>query len=180
MDFSGGYVLPGHCADIRDVESGLQTTKVTRPKLDDLYRTLGKNPNQKGILNMKRLLIVSSLALIACLAGTVLRASAVEKKEAVKELRHIVMFKFSSEDAAREVSEAFVNLESEIDLIKGLEWGTNVSKEKLDKGLTHAFTLTFHSQEDLDAYIVHPAHKAFAGGLDGKVVDVCVFDYWAK
>jgi hypothetical protein len=129
---------------------------------------------------MKRLLLVSSLALIACLAGNVLRASAVEKKEAVKELRHIVMFKFSSEEAAKEVSEAFVNLEKEIDLIKGFEWGTNVSKENLDKGLTHAFTLTFHSQEDLDAYIVHEAHKGFVAKLDGKVADVCVFDYWTS
>lgn len=129
---------------------------------------------------MKRLLLVSSLALIACLAGTVLRASAVEKKESVKELRHIVMFKFSSEEAAKEISEAFVNLETEIDLIKGFEWGTNVSKENLDKGLTHAFTLTFHSQEDLDAYIVHEAHKRFVANLGDKVADVCVFDYWTN
>lgn len=129
---------------------------------------------------MKRLLLVSSLALIACLAGTVLRASAVEKKEAVKELRHIVMFKFSSEEAAKEISEAFVNLEKEIDLIKGFEWGTNVSNENLDKGLTHAFTLTFHSQEDLDAYIVHEAHKGFVAKLGDKVADVCVFDYWTN
>lgn len=129
---------------------------------------------------MKNLLIVSCIALVACLAGSVLRASAVEEKASVKELRHIVMFKYSSEEAAKEVSAAFVNLKNEIDLIKGFEWGTNVSKENLDKGLTHAYTLTFHSQEDLDAYIVHPAHKAFAGNLGNKVTDVCVFDYWAQ
>jgi hypothetical protein len=129
---------------------------------------------------MKRLLIVMTVALVACLAGSTLRANAVEKKEPMKELRHIVMFKFSSEDAATEVSAAFLNLKKDIDLIKGFEWGTNVSKEKLDKGLTHAFTLTFHSQEDLDAYIVHPAHKAFASSLGDKVSDVCVFDYWAQ
>lgn len=129
---------------------------------------------------MKQLLIVSSIALIACLAGSVMGVSAVEKKEDVKELRHIVMFKFSSEEAAKEVTADFLKLGKEIDLIKGFEWGTNVSKEKLDKGLTHAYTLTFHSQEDLDAYIVHPAHKAFASGLGDRVKDVCVFDYWAQ
>lgn len=129
---------------------------------------------------MKRLLMVALLAVIACGAGTWLRASAAEEKADVKKLRHIVMFKFTSEEAAKEVSDAFVNLEKEIDLIKGFEWGTNVSKEGLDKGLTHAYTLTFHSQEDLDAYIVHEAHKGFVSKLDGKVADVCVFDYWAS
>ena len=129
---------------------------------------------------MKNLLVVSCIALVACVAGSVLRASAVEEKAPMKVLRHIVMFKFSSEEAAKEVSAAFVNLEKEIDQIKGFEWGTNVSKENLDKGLTHAFTLTFHSQEDLDAYIVHEAHKNFAGNLGNKVADVCVFDYWAE
>ncbi len=129
---------------------------------------------------MKNLLVVSCIALVACVAGSVLRASAVEEKAPMKELRHIVMFKFSSEEAAKEVSAAFVNLEKEIDLIKDFEWGTNVSKENLDKGLTHAFTLTFATQEDLDAYIVHEAHKGFVAKLDGKVADVCVFDYWAQ
>ncbi len=129
---------------------------------------------------MKKLLIVSCVALVACVAGSVQRASAVEEKASMKELRHIVMFKFSSEEAAKEVSAAFVNLEKEIDLIKDFEWGTNVSKENLDKGLTHAFTLTFHSQEDLDAYIVHEAHKGFVAKLGDKVSDVCVFDYWAE
>lgn len=129
---------------------------------------------------MKNLLVVSCIALVACVAGSVLRASAVEEKAPMKELRHIVMFKFSSEEAAKEVSAAFVNLEKEIDQIKGFEWGTNVSKENLDKGLTHAFTLTFHSQEDLDTYIVHEAHKNFAGNLGDKLADVCVFDYWAE
>lgn len=129
---------------------------------------------------MKKLLIVLCIALVACVAGSVLRAGAVEEKAPMKVLRHIVMFKFSSEEAAKEVSAAFVNLEKEIDLIKGFEWGTNVSKENLDKGLTHAFTLTFHSQEDLDAYIVHEAHKGFVAKLGDKVADVCVFDYWAE
>jgi len=129
---------------------------------------------------MKRVAMIALLAVVACGAGTWLRASAAEEKAEVKKLRHIVMFKFSSEEAAKEVSAAFVNLEKEIDLIKGFEWGTNVSKEGLDKGLTHAFTLTFDSVEDLDAYIVHEAHKGFVANLGDKVADVCVFDYWAS
>ena len=130
---------------------------------------------------MKRILAAGFLAIAVGLAGSALRVNAVEKEDAPeKVLRHIVMFKFTSDEAAKEVSEAFVGLEEEIDLIKDFEWGPNVSKEGLDKGLTHGFTLTFHSQEDLDAYIVHAAHKDFVSKLDGKVSDVCVFDYWAQ
>jgi len=129
---------------------------------------------------MKKLWAVGMLALLLAVTGAAVRVNAVEKEEEMKVLRHIVMFKFSDEESAKTISEAFVGLEKEIDLIKDFEWGTNVSKEGLDKGLTHAFTLTFHSQEDLDAYIVHEAHKGFVAKLDGKVADVCVIDYWAK
>lgn len=129
---------------------------------------------------MKKLWAVGMLALVLAVTGAAVRVNAVEKEEDMKVLRHIVMFKFSDEESAKTISEAFVGLEKEIDLIKDFEWGTNVSKEGLDKGLTHAFTLTFHSQEDLDAYIVHEAHKAFVAKLGDKVTDVCVIDYWAK
>ena len=129
---------------------------------------------------MKKLWAVGMLALVLAVTGGAVRVNAVEKEEDMKVLRHIVMFKFSDEESAKTISDAFVGLEKEIDLIKGFEWGTNVSKEKLDKGLTHAFTLTFATQEDLDAYIVHEAHKGFVAKLGDKVTDVCVFDYWAQ
>ncbi|MBX3176344.1 MAG: Dabb family protein [Candidatus Hydrogenedentes bacterium] len=129
---------------------------------------------------MKRTLVVGMALVALGLSVAAVRVNAVEKEEDVKVLRHIVMFKYADEASAKAISEAFVALKQEIDLIKDFEWGTNVSKEGLDKGLTHAYTLTFHSQEDLDAYIVHEAHKAFVAKLDGKVTDVCVFDYWAQ
>lgn len=131
---------------------------------------------------MKKVLAIGVVALAVVLAGSFSRAAA-EKAEGKKELRHIVMFKFADsagEAGTKEIVDALVALKDKIDLIKGLEWGTNVSKEKLDKGLTHIFTLTFDSQEDLDAYIVHPAHKAFVGILGDRIADVCVVDYWAQ
>jgi len=128
---------------------------------------------------MKRLAIAVMVAMIIGVSGMMLKSGSVDAVEAPKKvLRHIVLFKFSDEESAKRITEAFVALEDQIDLIKDFEWGTNVSKEGLDKGLTHGFTLTFHSQADLDAYIVHEAHKGFVAGLDGKVADVCVFDYW--
>jgi len=61
-----------------------------------------------------------------------------------------------------------------------LEWGTNVSKEKKDKGFTHCFILSFKSEKDLETYIAHPDHKAF-GKIVGPVLDdVFVIDFWAK
>ncbi|MCF6284725.1 MAG: Dabb family protein [Candidatus Hydrogenedentes bacterium] len=132
---------------------------------------------------MKPIAFVAALVAIIGLTASSLAVTAVEKKESVKVLRHIVMFKFEESTSKTEVQnivDAFVALEGKIDIINAFEWGTNVSKEGLDKGLTHGFTLTFKSQEDLDAYIVHPDHKAFVGLLGGKLADVCVFDYWAQ
>ncbi|MBB5351718.1 hypothetical protein HNR46_001957 [Haloferula luteola] len=99
------------------------------------------------------------------------------------ELRHLVFFKFN--DAATPekiaiVEKAFAELPSKIDTVTGFEWGTNVSQEQKDKGFTHAFQLSFKDQAGLDAYLPHPAHKAFVTKLDGIIDDVFVFDYIAQ
>jgi hypothetical protein len=80
----------------------------------------------------------------------------------------------------KKVEEAFQALPKQISQVQSLEWGANVSKEKRDKGFTHCFLLSFKSEADRDAYIEHPAHKAF-GKLVGPVLDdVFVLDFWAK
>ena len=48
------------------------------------------------------------------------------------------------------------------------------------KGFTHCFLVTFNSAADRDAYLPHPAHKAFAGSLGPILADVFVVDFWAK
>lgn len=99
------------------------------------------------------------------------------------ELRHVVMFKFKDSASAAEVEmvvEAFAALPSEIEEIKGFEWGTNNSPEGLNQGLTHCFLLTFHSEEDRDAYLIHPAHKVFGSKLRPHLDKVTVLDYWSK
>jgi len=73
-----------------------------------------------------------------------------------------------------------VNLKDKIPQVGNLEWGTNVSKEKHDKGFTHCFILTFKNEQDRDAYIVHPDHKAFGKMLGPVLEDVFVIDFWAK
>lgn len=98
-------------------------------------------------------------------------------------LRHVVLFKFkegTTKAQMKEVEDAFSALPSKISQIKGYEWGLNNSPEGLDKGFTHAFFLTFESEEDRAIYLPHPDHKAFGAVLTPYLEDVLVIDYWSK
>ncbi len=106
-----------------------------------------------------------------------------EKKASEKVYRHVVLFKFK-EDATKEqidqVVAAFGNLKNEIDTVLGYEYGTDVSPEKLAKGFSHCFLVTFRNKKDLEAYLPHPAHQAFTLKLKPILADVLVVDYWAE
>lgn len=98
-------------------------------------------------------------------------------------LRHTVFFKFKEGTTAeqmKQVEDAFSALPSKIEQIKAYEWGLNNSPEGLDKGFTHAFFLTFESEEDRAIYLPHPDHKAFGAVLTPFLDDVFVIDYWTK
>src|SRR6187401_267575 len=102
---------------------------------------------------------------------------------AAEKLQHVVSFKFkaaASADDIKKVENAFQDLKSKIPEIVSLEWGTNVSKEKHDKGFTHCFVLSFKSEKDRDTYIAHPDHKAFGKILGPYLEDVFVIDFWGK
>ena len=98
-------------------------------------------------------------------------------------LRHVVLFKFkegTTKSQIQEVEDAFSALPSKIEQIKGYEWGLNNSPEGLEKGFTHAFFLTFDSEEDRAIYLPHPDHKAFGAVLTPYLDDVLVIDYWTN
>ena len=98
-------------------------------------------------------------------------------------LRHVVMFGWkpgTDTEVIDKVVTAFGNLEHKIKLIKAYEWGINNSPENLNNGLTHCFVLTFKSEADRDAYLIHPDHKAFVAVLSPAPDKVTVVDYWAK
>lgn len=119
----------------------------------------------------------------ALLALTVALSSCGGEKKQDKVLRHVVMFGFKPEVTAEQVKaveDAFGELPSKIDLIKDYEWGTDCSPEGLQQGLTHCFFVTFHSEADRDAYLVHPAHKEFGKVLRNKASAVTVLDYWTR
>jgi hypothetical protein len=98
-------------------------------------------------------------------------------------LRHVVYFSFkesASPENIQEVVDEFRNLQNEIPGIESFEWGLNSSPEGLNQGLTHAFTLTFHSDAARNAYLPHPAHKAFGDILGPYLDKVMVLDYWTR
>ena len=112
-------------------------------------------------------------------------AGCIEKSvcENAGKLRHVVLFGFEDTATAEDVKaieEKFASLPNDIPFITGYEWGTDCSPEGLQKGHTHAFFLTFASEADRDAYIVHPAHKELGQMLGGKLKNVTVVDYWVK
>jgi hypothetical protein len=98
-------------------------------------------------------------------------------------LRHVVLFGFKETASAADVQsivDAFLALPPKISEVKDFEWGINSSPEGLNQGLTHAFTLTFHSEADRDAYLPHPAHQEFVALLGPHLDKVTVLDYWTK
>jgi hypothetical protein len=97
-------------------------------------------------------------------------------------LRHVVLFAFTETATTTEVQaieQAFAALPSQIAEIQGFEWGTDVSVEHLADGYTHCFLVTFASPLDRDAYLVHPAHRAFVALLQPHLANALVIDYWA-
>lgn len=87
------------------------------------------------------------------------------------EVRHIVVFKYKSTatpENINEVTAAFKALKDKIPDIVSFESGVNNSPEKLNKGFTHVYLLTFENIAARDAYLPHPEHKKF-GELLGKL-----------
>ncbi len=101
----------------------------------------------------------------------------------VGKLMHVVSFKFKSTASTEDIKNieaAFEQLKHNIPQVVTLEWGTNVSPEQRNKGFTHCFVLTFNSNQDRDAYLEHPAHKAFGKMVGPVLEDVFVIDFWTK
>jgi quinol monooxygenase YgiN len=99
-----------------------------------------------------------------------------------KALRHLVLLRFKADASAEGVAgieRAFVALREQIDGVRDLECGTDVSPEGLAKGFTHAFLLTFDDVAARDAYLPHPMHQAFVAQLKPLLDDVLVIDYFA-
>jgi hypothetical protein len=123
------------------------------------------------------------MKLLAAVLSAFLLFGMVSNAGAAEKLRHVVSFKFKStatSEEVKKVEQEFRGLKKKIREIVDLEWGTNVSKEKLNKGFTHCFIVTFKSEKDRDAYIVHPAHAEFVKLVGPVLEEAFVIDFWAQ
>ena len=127
---------------------------------------------------MKTLTLILIIGFVCGLAVWVAEAQGKNGK-----LLHVVSFKFkeaATKEQIKEVEDAFRALKGKISEIQTLEWGTNVSPEKLDKGFTHCWVLSFKSDKDRDAYLIHADHKKFGAMLGPVLGDVFVIDFWSR
>jgi hypothetical protein len=129
---------------------------------------------------MKPLILSFCVAAITSLA---LSAVAAQAPDTLGTVNHVVAFKFKSTATPAQIKEvevAFRALQTKVPQIVSLKWGTNSSPEKLNKGFTHSWVLTFKTDKDRDDYLVHPDHQAF-GKLVGPLLDdVFVIDFTAR
>ncbi len=99
------------------------------------------------------------------------------------EITNMAFIKFKDTASAADIrrfEEAFLALPFKIDAIKSIEWGKNNSPEKHDDGFTHALTVTFDSEADLDKYASHPEHQAFIQNIASSVEKVRILHFLSK
>jgi hypothetical protein len=115
---------------------------------------------------MKSQLLITTCALLA--TGLLCFGFAFTASIPVK---HVVVFKYKSTatpEQIEQVTSAFKALKGKIPGIVSFEYGINNSPEKLNKGFTHVYLLTFTDAAARDNYLPHPEHKKF-GELLGKL-----------
>jgi hypothetical protein len=132
---------------------------------------------------MKTLTLIAAITLSLLTTLTARAADPAPATGGKKVLYHVVSLKFKPDatpEKIKAVETAFVALKDKIPGIATVNWGTNVSPEKHDKGFTHCFVLTFDTEQARNDYLPHPAHKAFGGLLGPILADVMVIDFWSQ
>lgn len=134
---------------------------------------------------MKTIFLVAVM-LVALALNAIAAEGGKEKKAKNKKpgpVKHMVAFKFkdgTSQEDIDKLNAAFHDLKKKIDVIRTFDTGLNNSPEKLNKGCTHGYLLTFDTVEDRDTYLNHPAHKEFGAMAMKILADVFVVDFESK
>ena len=97
-------------------------------------------------------------------------------------IKHIVMFKLkenaeggTAEENAAKCSQILMNLPSRIDFIRSMEVGINYKASA--RALDLVLIAEFDTKEDLESYIIHPAHVAAADFIMKVRNDAYSVDY---
>lgn len=96
--------------------------------------------------------------------------------------QHVVIMKYKTTVSQEAIDAVFSALQNVLDnkLIPGIiafNGGAYESPEGLNKGFTHAFTVTFADKESRDNYFPHPEHEVVKNLIVPNVDDVLCFDY---
>ncbi len=138
---------------------------------------------------MKSLRVIALILTCAAaiLASRELRASDASRRSVgftqrahAPTLRHVVLFAFKATATRTDIGRieaAFVALPKQIPVVRGFEWGTNVSPENLANGFTHCFIVSFDDAAGRDAYLPHPAHAAFVAMAGPFIEKALVVDF---
>ncbi|MBU2866478.1 Dabb family protein [Pacificibacter marinus] len=96
---------------------------------------------------------------------------------------HSVYCAIQAKTSEEERDAVFAQLSALVPVCDGLlsfQVGPNIDLEHKSQKFTHGFVMTFEDQAALEAYAVHPAHKAAGGALvaicDGGGEGIMVFD----
>jgi hypothetical protein len=95
-------------------------------------------------------------------------------------LKHVVCWKFKEEgkeESMAKVKEMLLALPEKIPFIRSLDVGVNVNTSDAAT-FDMALVTEFDSQEDLDAYQVHPDHQAVSKFVATVRTDRSVVDYY--
>jgi hypothetical protein len=134
-----------------------------------------------SLAKMKTILLVA--VMMAALALNAVAAEGGKEKKKAKRpgpVKHMVAFKFKDDVSQADIDKlnaAFKDLKKKIDVIRTFDSGLNNSPEKLNKGFTHGYLLSFDTTADRDTYLNHPAHKEFGQMAMKMLADVFVLDF---
>ncbi|HZN58973.1 MAG TPA: sialate O-acetylesterase [Planctomycetota bacterium] len=95
-------------------------------------------------------------------------------------VQHLVFFKFKDGASKADVDSlnvAFAELPRQVSGLIHFQSGPDTSPEKLSKGFTHGYLLTFANERARDDYVVHPAHKAFVSKALPILAEPLVLDF---
>ncbi len=96
-------------------------------------------------------------------------------------IRHCVFLRFKNDIADQTIDELLGDFELMTNVIPGIRnvaAGRNNSREGLDRGFRHGFTMDLDNEAAREAYLSHPSRAALAdrvlacldGGLEGVMV----------